>query len=151
MRLYGKEKLSRDGTTGFSVSDVIVAKTAEGFEIAGKDLDLLGNATTGQILRGENIACIDNPDLALSEWFGYRNVELLVNGNVLISGLERGLIDTVAVDQALGGRVWFVDRSPVTSSAYPAGPVQAKLLTYTNNDAMTEEFSETIGISVIGR
>lgn len=110
MRLYGKEKLSREGTTGFSVSDVIVAKTSEGFQIAGKDLDLLGNATTGQILRGENIAYIDNADLALTEWFGYRGVELLENGNVLISGLERRLIDTVAVDQALGGRVWFVDQ-----------------------------------------
>ncbi len=29
--------------------------------------------------------------------------------------------------------------------------MQAKLLTYTNNDAMTEEFSETVGVSVVGR
>lgn len=150
--LPGEEEFSWDGTTGFSVSGVIVAKSDEGFEIAGKDLDLLGNATTGQILRGENIAYIDNAELALTEWFGYRNVELLENGNVFISGLERGLIDTVAVDHDLGARVWFVDQSPVTSSyAYPAGAVQAKLLTYTNNDAMTEEFSDTLSVSLVDR
>lgn len=151
-RLPGEDEFNWDGTTGFSVSGVIVAKHDEGFEVAGKDLDLLGNATTGQILRGENLAYINNADLALSEWFGYRSVELLENGNVFISGLERGLIDTIAVDHALGAWVWFVDQSPVTSSyAYPVGSVQAKLLTYTNNDAMTEEFSETVGVSVVGR
>lgn len=77
---------------------------------------------------------------------------MLENGNALITGLERGLIDTLAVEHGLGSRVWFIDQSPITSSyAYPAGPVQAKLLTYTNNDAMTEEFSETVGVSVVGR
>lgn len=50
-----EEDFNWDGTTGFSVSGVIVAKTGEGFEIAGKDLDLLGSATTGQILRSENL------------------------------------------------------------------------------------------------
>ncbi|MFV3406443.1 hypothetical protein ACNFIC_21205 [Pseudomonas sp. NY15463] len=151
-RIPGEEEFNWDGTTGFSVSGVIVAKTGEGFEVVGKGLDLLGNATTGQIFRGENIAYIDNANLAMTEWFGYRSVELLENGNLFISGLERGLIDTVSVDHNLGARVWFVGQSPVTSSyAYPAGPVQAKLLTYTNNDAMTEEFSETFSISVVGR
>lgn len=120
--------------------------------IQGKHLDHLGNATTGQILRGENLAYIDNANLAMTEWFGYRTVEQLENGNFFISGLERGLIDTVPVDHAVGARVWFVDQSPVTSSyAYPAGPVQAKLLTYTNNDAMTEEFSDTLRVSLVGR
>ncbi|HHM5016621.1 TPA: phage tail protein [Pseudomonas aeruginosa] len=151
-RLPGEEEFSWDGTTGFSVSGVIVAKNSEGFEISGKDLDMLGNATTGQIIRGENIAYIENADLALSEWFGYRSVEMLENGNVFISGLERGLIDTIAVDHALGARVWFVDQAPITSSiAYTSGSVQAKLLTYTNNDAMTEEGSGTLTVSVTGR
>ncbi|MCO6060395.1 hypothetical protein NG726_27550 [Pseudomonas sp. MOB-449] len=151
-RLPGEEEFNWDGTTGFSISSVIVAKSSEGFEIEGKDLDLLGNATTGQILRGENIAYIDNADLALTEWFGYRSVELLDYGNVFISGLERGLIDTVPVNHEIGSRVWFIDQSPVTSGyAYPAGAVQAKLLTYTNNDAMTEADSETLSVSVAGR
>lgn len=108
-RQPGEEEFNWTGTTGFSVSGVIVAKSEEGFEIAGKDLDLLGNATTGQILRGENIAYIDNADLALTEWLGYRSVELLENGNVFIAGLERGLINTVAVDHVMGARAWFVD------------------------------------------
>lgn len=151
-RLPGEEEFSWDGTTGFSVSGVIVAKSEEGFEIAGKDLDLLGNATTGQIIRGENLAYIDNANMAMTEWFGYRNVERLENGNYFISGLERGLIDTVAVDHAVDTRIWFVDQSPITSSiAYPIGSVQAKLLTYTNNDAMTEDESAMLTTSVTGR
>lgn len=55
-RLPGEEGFSWDGATGFSVNSVIVAKSEEGFEIQGEDLGLLGNATTGQILRCENIA-----------------------------------------------------------------------------------------------
>ena len=48
--------------------------------------------------------------------------------------------------------MWFVDQAPVTSSiAYPVGAVQAKLLTYTNNDAMTEDESATLTASVSGR
>ena len=151
-QIAGEEEFSWDGTTGFSVSGVIVAKTSDGFEIEGKDLDLLGNATTGQILRGENLAYIDNANMAMTEWFGYRNVERLENGSFFISGFERGLIDTVAGDHAVGSRVWFVDQSPITSSiAYPLGSVQAKLLTYTNNDAMTEDESATLTTSVAGR
>lgn len=75
--IAGEEEFSWDGMTGFRANGVIVAKSEEGFEIAGKDLGLLGNATTGQILRGENIAYIDNADLAQTEWFGCRNVERL--------------------------------------------------------------------------
>lgn len=61
-------------------------------------------------------------------------------------------IDTVAVDHGLGARVWFVDQAPITSSiAYPVGSVQAKLLTYTNNDAMTEAVRDTLSVSVVGR
>lgn len=151
-KVPGEEEFSWDGTTGFGVSGVIVAKTAEGFEVEGKDLDLLGNATTGQILRGENIAYIDNADVATTEWFGYRTVTHLENGNVLISGLERGLVDTVPYDHALGARVWFVDQAPITTALpYPPGYVDAKLLTYTNNDALTEETSDTHTVNVIGR
>ncbi|QLF20663.1 GTA baseplate fiber-binding domain-containing protein [Pseudomonas aeruginosa] len=127
-------------------------QNSEGFEIQGKDLDLLGNATTGQILRGENLAYINNACMALTEWLGYQSVERLENGNYFMSGLERGLIDTVAVDHAVGTRVWFMDQAPITSSiAYPSGSVQAKLLTYTNNDAMTEDESATFTGSVTGR
>ncbi|MDI3812023.1 hypothetical protein QK414_29300 [Pseudomonas aeruginosa] len=113
---------------------------------------MLDNATTGQILRGENLAYIDNANMAMVEWFGYRNVERLENGSFFISGFERGLIDMVAVDHAVGTRIWFVDQSPITSSiAYPVGTVQAKLLTYTNNDAMTEDESATLTASLTGR
>lgn len=151
-QIADEEEFSWDGTTGFSVSGVIVAKNSEGFEIQGKDLDLLGNATTGQILRCENLAYINNACMALTEWLGYQSVERLENGNYFMSGLERGLIDTVAVDHAVGTRVWFMDQAPITSAiAYPSGSVQAKLLTYTNNDAMTEDESATFTGSVTGR
>lgn len=90
--------------------------------------------------------------MALTEWFGYRSVEQLESGNFFISGLARGLIDTVAVDHPVGARVWFMDQSPITSSYdYSSGWVQAKLLTYTNSDAMTEAGSATPGVNVMGR
>lgn len=45
-----------------------------------------------------------------------------------------------------------MDQAPNTSSiAYPSGSVQAKLLKYTNNDAMTEDESATLTASLTGR
>lgn len=141
-----------DGKNGFSISGVIVSQTASGYEVSGEDLNQLSNATTGLLQNGTNLMYVDNINPALSEWFAFRTVSQLPNGNYEIKDFERGLIDTIAVDHEIGSRIWFINESYMASGqTYTAGYVYTKLLTYRSGDAMTMASATEFATQFVGR
>lgn len=104
-----------------------VAIDSTGFEIYDPiDGSLLDTITDAQRLKGLNLLLIDDELMTFSTvtqtGSGYR-----------ISGVARGVLDTVQADHAAGARVWFISEGLglVQSAGYTADKtVTAKLLPY---------------------
>jgi len=125
--------------TSFTPSGVLAAdysaKTAAldvvGFTLAagGVDLDRLIEESTDDngLARGENLALFADTGEIVAWKTATKNGDV----SYTISGVLRGVLDTVPTDHAAGSRVWFVSEGAATTKdfAYPADlTVKAKLL-----------------------
>jgi hypothetical protein len=67
----------------------------------GVDLVLLASCSSAELSQGKNLCMIDDEIMA------WQNVAVHTDGTVTISGILRGLMDTVPAAHAAGAKVWF--------------------------------------------
>lgn len=83
-----------------------------GFAIgSGVDLDHLQSTNSDGLYRGANLALVG------AEWISWTTITALGFGSYQLSGILRGLLDSVPVDHASGERVWFLAEGAALTSA----------------------------------
>lgn len=104
------------------------ALDATGFslQLSGQvDLDFLASVNPQDVINGLNLLLVDQ------EFMSWQTVTANSDGTYTISGILRGVMDTVPVNHAAGAIVWFVNDGTGTTkmAPYPADlTVSAKLL-----------------------
>lgn len=103
------------------------ANDSTGFtlQVNGADLNTLIATDAGGLFLGKNLLLIDE------EWMSWESFTVNLDGTITISGILRGVFDTVPADHASGAKVWFFSQGSGETqlAAYPADlTVQAKLL-----------------------
>lgn len=85
---YGRNTAATD-LTGFTVQ-------------TGRDLTRLVSTDASGLLKGTNLAVIGN------EWVSWQTVTDNGDGTFTISGVMRGVMDTLPADHLAGDRIWFI-------------------------------------------
>jgi hypothetical protein len=92
------------------------ALDATGFTLttAGIDLSLLAAVTAADVPNGKNLLLIDQ------EIMSWQTPTQNADGTFTISGIQRGVMDTVPVDHAAGAKVWFFSEGVALANPGPA-------------------------------
>jgi hypothetical protein len=114
----------------------------------GKDLERLASTDANGRSRGDNLAVID------SEWISWQTVTDNGDGTYRISGIVRGIFDTLPADHALGARVWFIsDGSGLSREApFPADQlVKVKCLPFNSRGQVAIDDVSQVQITTASR
>lgn len=100
--------------------------TGFNIQITGQiDLDELASCTAADLANGLNLLLIDQ------EFMSWETVTANADGSYTISGIMRGVLDTVPADHAAGATVWFLSSGAGVAKSVPYAAdttVTAKLL-----------------------
>lgn len=99
------EAMTPSGTLLNAWSAKTAAVDSVGFIVSGGDLDFLltqGTNADGRV-RGDNLALVEP-----NEWVSWTTAADNGDGTFTISGVMRGVVDTVPEDHPAGSRVWFI-------------------------------------------
>jgi hypothetical protein len=135
------------------------AGAASGFDSAALDtvgfivgssseLERLASTDANGRARGDNLALID------SEWISWQNVTDNGDGTYTISGVVRGIFDTVPADHAQGARVWFISDGSGLSreEPFPADQlVKVKCLPFNSRGQVAIEDVTQVQITTASR
>lgn len=120
-----------------------------GFVIqGGRDLERLVSTDAGGRARGDNLLVIDD------EWMSWQTVMNNGDGTYTISGIVRGILDTIPADHAAGARVFFIsDGSGLTrEDAYPADQtINARCLPFNARGTVSLDSVSTITRAMASR
>jgi len=79
------------------------------------DLSNVAQTTYAGVLRGDNILVIVNAD-GTTEWCGFQEIIDNEDGTYAVTGIARGIYDTVPISHAVGARVFIIRDGGVFSS-----------------------------------
>jgi hypothetical protein len=103
-----------------------LANDPVGFKVdsSGIDLNLLTSVTAADLLEGVNLCLIDD------EIMSWKTITANSDGTYSITGVLRGLMDTVPVTHAPGAKVWFFSSGATLADISPFGgpTITAKML-----------------------
>jgi hypothetical protein len=120
-----------------------------GFVVTGgKDLERLASTDANGRARGDNLALIEN------EWISWQTITDNGDGTYTISGVVRGIFDTVPADHALGTRVWFISDGSGLSreEPFPADQlVKVKCLPFNSRGQVAIEDVTQVQITTASR
>lgn len=139
------------GTLSASYGAYTAAKDLTGFTLAvgSRDVATMPSTDSGGVLRGELMALIGGTEIVSCQ-----TVTDNGNGTYTISGVLRGVLDTVPVDHASGERVWFfsVGSATLRPDAYGADlTVNAKVLPHTPKNTLAIGSATQMSITTASR